>query len=75
VVVVAFTVRLLEVRLVAVVVASTVWPDTVRAVADALPKVEVPEMRVENVPVVNDGLGDIPIVLVPEKMILAPADK
>jgi hypothetical protein len=50
-----------------------VLPLTVRAVADALPKVEVPEMSVENVPVVNDGLGVIAIVLVPEKRMLDPA--
>jgi hypothetical protein len=45
----------------------------VRAVADALPRDEVPEVRVENVPVVNEGLAVILIVLVPEKMTLAPA--
>ena len=44
-----------------------------RAVADALPRDDVPEMIVENDPVVNDGLGDTAMVLVPEKMMFAPA--
>jgi hypothetical protein len=47
----------------------------VRAVADALPSDEVPEMSVEKVPVVNDGLEETEIVLVPEKTMLAPAVK
>ena len=46
-----------------------------RAVAEAFPRVEVPEMRVENVPVVKVGFGETAIVLVPEKMMLAPAIK
>jgi hypothetical protein len=45
----------------------------VSAVADALPSDDVPEVRVENVPVVNDGLEEILIVLVPEKITFAPA--
>ena len=48
---------------------------TVSEEAVVLPVVDVPEIRVENVPVVNDGLGVIPIVLVPEKSTLAPALK
>jgi hypothetical protein len=44
-------------------------------VADAFPRVEVPEMSVENVPVVNDGLGVTPMVEVPEKRRLEPALK
>ena len=67
--------RLVEVRAVAEAVANTVCPLTVRAVAEALPRVEVPEMRVENVPVVKDGLGVIAIVEVPEKRTLLPALK
>ena len=50
-----------------------VCPDTVSAVAEALPRDDVPEMIVENDPVVNDGLGDTAMVLVPEKMMFAPA--
>lgn len=46
-----------------------------RAVAEAFPRVEVPEIRVENVPVVKLGFGVIAIVLVPEKRMLAPAVK
>ena len=56
-------------------VARVVWPDTVRALAEAFPSVEVPEIRVEKVPVVNDGLGVTAMVLVPEKRIFAPALK
>ena len=47
----------------------------VRAVDEALPKDDVPEMRVENVPVVNVGLEETAIVLVPEKVMLAPATR
>ncbi len=50
-------------------------PETVRFVVDAFPSVEVPEMSVENVPVVNDGLGVRAIVEVPEKRRLDPALK
>ena len=46
-----------------------------RAVAVALPRVEVPETRVENVPVVNVGLSVVEMVDVPEKAIFAPALK
>ena len=46
-----------------------------RAVAEAFPRVEVPEIRVENVPVVKLGFGVIAIVLVPEKRMLAPLVK
>ena len=63
------------VREVADAVASTVWPLTVSAVAEAFPSVEVPEMSVENIPVVNDGLGVTAMVEVPEKRIFAPALK
>ena len=42
------------------------------AVAVAVPRDEVPEINVENVPVVNEGLGVIAMVLVPEKRMLAP---
>ena len=52
---------------------KSVDPVTPRVVAVALPSVEVPEMSVENVPVVKVGLGVIPIVDVEEKRILAPA--
>ena len=45
------------------------------AVADALPREEVPEMSVEKVPVVKEGLGVIAMVLVPEKITLAPATR
>ena len=45
------------------------------AVAEALPSDEVPEISVEKVPVVNEGLGVIAMVLVPEKRMLAPALK
>ena len=45
------------------------------AVAEALPREEVPEMRVEKVPVVKEGLGVIAIVLVEEKRTLAPATR
>ena len=55
--------------------ARVVWPVTARDVAVALPRVEVPEMRVENVPVVNEGLGVIAIVEVPERRMLDPALK
>ena len=54
---------------------SVVLPVTMREDAVVLPVVEVPEMRVEKVPVVKDGLGVILIVLVPEKRTLAPATK
>jgi hypothetical protein len=50
-------------------------PLTVSAVADAFPRVEVPEVSVENVPVVNVGLGVREMVLVPEKLIFDPALK
>ena len=50
-------------------------PDTERLVDDALPSVEVPEIRVEKVPVVKLGLGLTAIVDVPEKRILAPVLK
>ena len=66
---------LVAVRAVADADESTVWPDTVSAVAEALPSDEVPEISVEKVPVVNEGLGVIAIVLVPEKRMLAPALK
>ena len=46
-----------------------------RAVDDAFPSVEVPEITVEKVPVVNVGLGVIAMVEVPEKRILAPVLK
>ena len=52
---------------------STVCPDTVSAVAEALPRDDVPEMRVENVPVVKDGLRVVAMVLVLVKMMLDPA--
>lgn len=45
----------------------------VSAVADAFPSVEVPETRVENVPVVKVGLGVTPKVEVEEKTRLEPA--
>jgi hypothetical protein len=45
---------------------------TERDVAVALPNVEVPEVRVENTPVVNVGLGDTAMVLVPENVMLEP---
>ena len=47
----------------------------VRLVTLAFPNVEVPEIRVEKVPVVNVGLGVREIVDVPEKRTLAPAVK
>jgi hypothetical protein len=47
----------------------------VRAVAEALPSDEVPEINVEKVPVVNVGLEVIAIVEVPEKRRLDPALK
>lgn len=50
-------------------------PETVKLVVEAFPRVEVPEIRVENVPVVNVGLSVVAIVEVPEKMIFAPALK
>ena len=59
----------------AVVVARFVVPLTVSAVADALPKEDVPEMRVENVPVVNVGLGASEMVEVPVNTMLDPALK
>jgi hypothetical protein len=65
--------RLVAVSAVAEALASVVCPDTEREEAEAVPKVEVPEIKVENVPVVNDGLGVRAIVLVPEKMMLEPA--
>ena len=43
--------------------------------AEAFPSVEVPEIRVEKVPVVKLGLGLTAIVDVPEKRILAPVLK
>ena len=46
-----------------------------RELAVVLPVVEVPEISVENVPVVNDGLGVIAMVEVPEKRMLFPALK
>jgi hypothetical protein len=57
------------------VVARYVIPLTVKLVEDALPSVDVPEMSVENVPVVNVGLGVIPMVDVPEKVTFDPALK
>lgn len=45
----------------------------VSAVALAFPRVDVPATIVENVPVVNVGLGVREMVEVPEKMTLAPA--
>ena len=52
-----------------------VFPETVSAVAEAFPRVEVPAMRVENVPVVKLGLGETEMVFVPEKMMFAPATR
>ena len=46
-----------------------------RELAVVLPVVEVPEISVENVPVVKVGLADTPIVEVDEKMMFAPAVK
>lgn len=66
-------VRLVAVRPVDEAFPKVVWPLTVRAVADAFPKLDVPEINVENVPVVKDGLEDTAMVLVPEKMTFAPA--
>lgn len=63
------------VREVADAVERVVWPDTVSDVAEALPSVEVPEMSVENVPVVKDGLEEMAIVFVPEKMMFDPATR
>lgn len=40
---------------------------------EALPRVDVPDVSVENTPVVNVGLEVTAIVLVPENVILAPA--
>jgi hypothetical protein len=57
------------------VVARYELPETVRAVADAFPSVEVPEVSVEKIPVVNVGLGVTPIVEVEEKTMLEPAMK
>ena len=54
---------------------STVCPDTVSAVAEALPSVDVPAMSVEKVPVVNDGEATTPMVLVPERRMFVPAIK
>jgi hypothetical protein len=47
----------------------------VRADEEALPRVEVPEVSVENTPVVNVGLGLSPMVLVDEKTMFDPAIK
>jgi hypothetical protein len=44
----------------------------VSAVAEAFPRDDVPEVRVENVPVVKVGLLVMEIVEVPEKRTLAP---
>lgn len=55
------------------VVARLVCPETVSVVAEAFPRDEVPEVSVENIPVVNVGLGVTPIVEVPEKTMLDPA--
>jgi hypothetical protein len=63
------------VRDVAEAVVKVVWPRTESEDAVVLPVVEVPEMRVEKVPVVKDGLGVSAIVEVPEKRIFAPALK
>jgi hypothetical protein len=52
---------------------STVLPDTVSAVADALPRVDVPEVSVEKIPVVKVGLAERAIVLVEEKTMFDPA--
>lgn len=46
-----------------------------RDVADALPTVEVPEVSVENTPVVKVGLSVVAIVEVEVKTILSPAVK
>lgn len=48
-------------------------PETVRLVADAFPRVDVPATTVENVPVVNVGLEVMEMVEVPEKRTFAPA--
>jgi len=55
------------------VVARYELPDTVSAVAEAFPSVDVPEVSVEKTPVVNVGLGVTPIVEVEEKTMLDPA--
>ena len=44
-----------------------------RAVAEAFPSVDVPEVSVEKIPVVKVGLGVTPIVEVEEKTMLDPA--
>jgi hypothetical protein len=66
-------VRSVIVALVMVVVASVEVPDTVSDVAEAVPRLDVPEVSVEKIPVVKVGLGVSAIVLVPENMILDPA--
>jgi hypothetical protein len=66
-------VRLPVVKLDVDALPSTVCPDTVRAVADALPRDEVPEVRVEKTPVVKVGLRVVAIVPVEERMIFDPA--
>jgi hypothetical protein len=50
-------------------------PDTVRAVVDAFPRDDDAEMRLVNVPVVNEGEAESDMVEVPEKMMLDPAFK
>ena len=58
-----------------VVVASVDVPDTASVVADAVPRVEVPEVSVEKIPVVKVGLAERAIVLVEEKTIFDPATR
>lgn len=47
----------------------------VNPVDEALPNDDVPDTSVENVPVVNDGLEESAMVLVEEKVMLAPATR
>ena len=56
-------------------VASVEVPDTASVVADAVPRVEVPEVSVEKIPVVKVGLAERAIVLVEEKTIFDPATR
>jgi hypothetical protein len=59
----------------AVRVLSAVLPEIERAVADALPRDDVPDVSVEKTPVVNVGLAESAMVLVPEKTMFDPATK
>jgi hypothetical protein len=56
-------------------VERVVWPEIEREEADAVPRDDVPEVSVEKIPVVKVGLAERAMVFVPEKVIFDPATR